>query len=86
MNFRALDFLFGFAFLIGLYSLNRLSRIREEGDVEEGDVMRALLNEMISPFRTISTVAGVRKLAAIPINSVRKEPEVGTNDDSPSAS
>jgi MFS family permease len=72
LNFRALDFLFGIAFLVGFYSLNRLARVKEEGEVTEGRVVEGLVSEMVTPFRSFSTAAGIRRLAAMPVHTLRR--------------
>ena len=72
LNFRALDFLFGIAFLVGFYSLNRLARVKEEGEVSEGGIVEGLVGEMVTPFRSFSTAAGIRRLAAMPVDTLRR--------------
>ncbi|MDA0746703.1 MAG: MFS transporter [bacterium] len=72
LNFRALDFLFGIAFVVGFYALNRLARVKEEGEMTEEKVMDELVNEVIMPFRTLSSVAGIRRLAAMPVHALWK--------------
>ena len=72
LNFRALDFLFGLAFLVGLYSLNRLARVTEEGEVTEGKIMEGLVSEVTMPFRMLSSAAGIRRLASMPVHTLRR--------------
>ena len=72
MNFRALDFLFGLAFLVGFYSLNWLARVKEEGAVTEGKIMEGLMSEVVMPFRTLSSAAGIRRLANMPVHTLRR--------------
>ena len=71
LNFRALDFLFGIAFVVGFISLNRLARVKEQGEIAEGELRRELLNEIVMPLRTISSVPGLRKTAAMPVHALR---------------
>lgn len=73
LNFRALDFLFGFAFLLGLYSFNRLARVKEEGEVTEREVLESLVNAVVLPVRSFSPAAGFRTLASLPLQLFRKE-------------
>ena len=72
LNFRALDFLFGLVFLVGFYSLNWLGRIKEEGAVTEGKIMEGLMSEVVMPFRMLSSAAGIRRLATMPVHTLRR--------------
>ncbi|MCB0807023.1 MAG: MFS transporter [Bacteroidales bacterium] len=72
LNFKALDFLFFLAFIVGIISLNRLSLIKEEGEVEEKEVLAHLQNELALPLRTITSVEGLRRLVVFPISAVTK--------------
>lgn len=60
MSLRHWDFFFLSAFLIGLYSLHRLSLVREEGEVEERIVIREVFMEARRTIRNVSSVAGLR--------------------------
>ena len=46
LNLQQWDFFFALAFVIGLYSLHRLSMVREAGEVEEKVVTRELMAEV----------------------------------------
>ena len=72
LNFKALDFLFFIAFLVGMYSLNRLSKVKEEGEVDEKEVISHLKNELALPLRTITSVEGLRRFIVMPITAVTK--------------
>ena len=72
LNFRALDFLFGIVFLIGFYALNRLARVKEEGNVTEGGIVEGLVSEMAMSFRVFSTAGGILRLAAMPVHMLRR--------------
>lgn len=72
MNLRALDFIFALAAVLGFLSLNRLVRVVEEGEVTEGKIVDALVNEVVMPFRSVSSVAGIRRLAVMPVESLRR--------------
>lgn len=70
LELGALDFLFVVSALVGLYSLVRLRAVREEGQVSDRSVLEELVDEVVLPFRSISTVDEmVRRLAAFPIRS-----------------
>ncbi len=69
LHFRALDFLFLAAFLVGLYSLHRLARVKEEGEVTEREVVEELVDEVVLPFRTISSIEGIRRLTFLPLQA-----------------
>ncbi len=70
LSFRALDFLFLIAFIVGLYSLQRLASVREEGEVEEDIVIGQLLAEVARVEKNVSSVGGLRYLTAIPLHLV----------------
>lgn len=60
MNFQHLDFLFLLAFAVGLYSLGRLYRVQEAGEVPREVVVEQLLGEIKRSLREISPVGGLR--------------------------
>jgi MFS family permease len=72
LNLKALDFVFLLAFGVGLYALHRLGSVKEEGTVTEREVMDELLNEIASPIRTFSSVAGLRRIASRPFQSIAR--------------
>jgi len=71
LNLQQWDFFFALAFLIGLYSLHRLSMIKEEGEVEEKIVVEQLYSEVRSQVRTLSSVEGVKQMVSFPLSIVR---------------
>ncbi len=71
LNLQQWDFFFVFAFLIGLYALHRLAKVREEGEVEEKIVAQELFSEVRTQVRTLSSVEGVRQMVSFPISMVR---------------
>ncbi len=79
INLKALDFLFLIAFMVGLYALYRLALVREEGEVENKRVMSELIAEMKSPFRAVSSAAGVRRLALIPVSALLGLLQIGVS-------
>ena len=78
LNFQHWDFFFFLAFLIGLYSIHRLAKVREVGEVEEKIVIHELVSEIQRPLRNLSTAGGLRQMVAFPISLVRHVP--GTNE------
>ncbi len=66
------DFFFLLAAVLGLYSIHRLSLIREEGDVEETIVVQDVLSETRRAIRNLSTVAGLRAVSELPIELIQK--------------
>ncbi len=72
ISLQGLDFVFLLAFILGLYSLQRLRSVTEEGEASEREVMDELIQEMATPLRSLSTVAGVRRLMYLPLAAVGK--------------
>jgi len=70
LNLKSLDFLFAIAFVIGLYSLHRLAKVREEGEVDQEQVWDELLSEMTGPLRHVSLGGGMRRLAFMPLSAI----------------
>ncbi len=71
LDFGRWDFFFFFAFLIGLYSIHRLGKVREVGEVEEEVVIRAFLAAVSGRLRNMSTAAGLRQLIQFPLALVK---------------
>jgi MFS family permease len=65
-NLQHWDFFFLLAFLIGIYSLYRLAKVHESGEVEESIVIHELISEISNPIRNFSTVGGLRKIIYFP--------------------
>jgi MFS family permease len=70
LHFQHWDFFFLFAFLIGLYCIHRLTRIKEIGHVEEKIVVRELITQVRRDMRNLSTVGGLRQMVNFPISVV----------------
>lgn len=66
LNLRGLDFLFIFAFIIGLYAVHRLLAVREEGEVGRKVVLGEFYVEVRKAVRNVSNVAGLRHLTYFP--------------------
>ena len=67
LNLQQWDFFFVLAFILGLYSLHRLSMVAEIGEVEEEIFMQELVTEVKLQVRTISSVAGLRHMVSLPV-------------------
>lgn len=70
LNFKELDFLFFISFIVGLYSLHRLSLVKEEGEVEEKEVIDHLKDEVSLPLRSIASIEGIRRMTQLPITAM----------------
>jgi MFS family permease len=71
LNLQQWDFFFVIAFIIGLYSIHRLSLIKEVGEVEGKVVFNELMTEMRSQVRTLSSVEGLRQMVSFPFTVLR---------------
>jgi len=71
LNLQQWDFFFFLAFIIGLYSLHRLSMVKEQGEVEEKVVMNELFVEVRSQVRQLSSVDGLRQTISFPFSVIR---------------
>jgi hypothetical protein len=71
-NIQQWDFFFLFAFIIGLYSLHRLSAVKEIGEVEENIVVNELVAEARRLTRSLSPIGGLRQLTQFPFAVIRK--------------
>jgi len=71
LNLQQWDFFFVIAFIIGLYSIHRLSLIKEVGEVEGKVVFNELITEVRSQVRTLSSVEGLRQMISFPFTVVR---------------
>ncbi len=70
INFQHWDFFFLFAFLIGLYCIHRLTKVKEIGEVEEEIVVRELITQVRRNMRNLSTVGGLRQMVTFPVSVV----------------
>lgn len=66
LNLQALDFLFLFAFLVGFLSIHLISRVKEQGEVTEKEIITQLFAEVSGPVRFVSTIPGIRHLIDLP--------------------
>lgn len=71
LNFRGLDFLFFVTFVLGIYSLRRLTEVREKGEVPRKVVYREFLTETRRTIRNLSNVGAFYSLVYFPIQLQR---------------
>ncbi len=71
LDFQGWDFLFFFAFLIGLYALHLLSKVQEEGDVHERVVWQEFMAASGRELRTF-TVSGLTGLISFPVMTLKR--------------
>jgi len=65
-NFQHWDFFFSLAFVIGLYFLHRLAKVKEVGEVEEKIVIHEVVSEIRRPMTSLSTAGGLRGIRVFP--------------------
>jgi len=74
VDLTGLDFLFGIAFFVGLITLNTLTTIREEGEVEQGVMMKELLAPSRAMTQALGSIPGVHLLVGYPYSYLRRVP------------
>ena len=72
LRLEALDFVFLAAVAMGLYALSRLARVEEDGHITERSVIDEAFDEVVLPFRTMSTVEGIRRLTFFPVSALQR--------------
>lgn len=72
LNFQHWDFFFGFAFLIGLYALHRLTIVREEGEVDDEIVRAEFIDAIRRPIKGLSTSAGLFQVISYPYSFITR--------------
>jgi MFS family permease len=70
LDLQQWDFFFFIAFLIGLYSLHRLTAVKEEGEAKEGVVFNELIAEVRRDMRNFSPAGGLRDLVKFPFSII----------------
>jgi MFS family permease len=84
-DITGLDFVFIISAIIGFYSLYRLSKVKEIGEVDERIVIEAILEETRRNVKTLSTVDGLRQTFHFPVSeqsdSVRRKRKKKTTDE-----
>ncbi|MFH1782568.1 MAG: MFS transporter [Candidatus Omnitrophota bacterium] len=71
-SLRHWDFFFGLAFLIGLYSLHRLTMVKEEGEVDDEVVRAEFIAAIKRPIRSLSSGAGIFQVISYPYFFIKK--------------
>ncbi|MBC7659534.1 MAG: MFS transporter [Chitinophagaceae bacterium] len=66
LDFQGTDFLFVFAFFVGIYAIHRLLAVTEQGDVEERIVITELYQKTRHALRSVANVAGIRHMTYFP--------------------
>lgn len=72
LRLEALDFVFFAAVIVGAYALSWLARVVEAGQITEGSVIDEAFDEVVLPFRTMSTVEGIRRLTFFPLWALQR--------------
>lgn len=70
VNFKALDFVFLIAFVVGMFAMRKLAAVKEEGEVPNDKVLGELLDQVFLPFKMVSSVEGIRNRMANPVASI----------------
>ncbi|MCY4530543.1 MAG: MFS transporter [Chloroflexi bacterium] len=70
------DFLFAIAFVLGLFTLTLLGRIKEEGEVDEDVVMDELMTQTRTNLRSLNSVPGLSVLSHFPVSTLRYVPGI----------
>lgn len=70
------DFLFAIAFVLGVFTLGLLGRIREEGEVGTEMVMEELTAQTRENLRVLNSVPGLSFVANFPVESIRRVPQI----------
>ncbi|MBI2435650.1 MAG: MFS transporter [Candidatus Hydrogenedentes bacterium] len=72
LNLGGFDFLFIFAFIVGLYAMHRLLAVREEGEVKERVVLYELFMEVRRIALHVSNITGLRHFGYFPYILLRQ--------------
>jgi MFS family permease len=72
LRLEALDFVFLAAVGVGVYALSQLARVHEDGQITERSVIDEALDQVVLPFRTMSTVEGIRRLTFFPLSALQR--------------
>ncbi|HEX75729.1 MAG TPA: MFS transporter [Dehalococcoidia bacterium] len=70
------DFLFAVAFIMGLVTLNTLTKLREEGEIGREIVLGELLSRTRPIARAVSSVPGLGFVTAFPFSYLRQVPGI----------
>ena len=70
------DFLFAIAFVLGLFTLGMLGKIKEEGEVDREVVMNELMTQTRSNLRSLNSVPGLGVFSHFPVSTLRHVPGI----------
>ena len=70
------DFLFACAFVLGLFTLGMLGRIREEGEVQREVVMDQLMTQTRENLRALNALPGLGTVTQFPLAGLRYVPDI----------
>jgi len=70
------DFLFTVAFILGLFTLGTLARIKEEGEVESEVVLEELMSQTRENLRSLNFVPGMSFVTRLPLAGMRYLPPI----------
>ena len=70
------DFLFASAFVLGLFTLGMLGKIREEGEVQREVVMDQLMTQTRENLRALNAVPGLGAVTQFPLAGLRYVPDI----------
>ncbi len=70
------DFLFTVAFILGLFTLGALARIKEEGEVESEVVLEELMSQTRENLRSLNFVPGMSFVTRLPLAGLRYLPPI----------
>ncbi|MCE5337127.1 MAG: MFS transporter [Methanomicrobiaceae archaeon] len=71
LDLQQWEFFFLFAFILGLYSLHRLTAVQEEGEAKEQEVVDELIAGVRRDMQNFSPAGGLRDLVKFPFSSAR---------------
>jgi MFS family permease len=72
LKFQSWTFLFGLAFVLGLYSMHRLYFVEETGRTSDHVVLRHLLLEVRRSVQSLSSAAGLLRIVRSPMEFLRR--------------
>ncbi|MFC1461003.1 MFS transporter [Verrucomicrobiota bacterium] len=70
INLKALDFVFLTAFFVGLFAMHKLALVKEEGEIPEGKVVTELIDQVVLPFKMVSSVEGLMNRVSHPVSMI----------------
>ncbi len=71
LTFQSWTFFFGLAAVLGFLSLRLLARVEEHGELTDGIAIPQLMAETRRSLHSLSSAAGLQKLARVPLTALR---------------